>query len=228
MSLEDLQYEYENNHREWSEGELDRKIIEVAFNDTKFIEIMDGWISERIDTYDLEKVEPLRERIEELSGKPDEEYFPVFRPTTKFLDGDYNNLRKKKNQYWEIIERLFFSLYMEGFTEALNNFEYQWMFTGKRIAYEDYEPVNWLGAKNLCVYLFTEVLPSKQYGLYFDKNLPKKVTDIFGIKNVRSVIQNNFRTKERKPKGYEVIDSLVQIAFDEELFYEKYPQTKPA
>lgn len=221
---DEFQYEYDNNHREWSDGELDEKIIEIAFNNPQFIKYMDDWISEHIQIYEVEKVEPLRAKIEELTGKTDKDQFPVFRPTLRYLNGDYRNLRKDESKYWVYVEQLFLALNFEGFTEALNPTEYEWMFTGKRMLYENYEPVKWIGSKSLCVYLFTDVLPSKKYELYEDSNLNKKVTDIFGVKNVGSVRQNYFRNKDNKPKGYEKIDALVQTAFDEELFHVTYSE----
>ena len=221
---DEFQYEYDNNHREWSDGELDEKIIETAFNNPQFIKYMDDWISEHIQIYEVEKVEPLRAKIEELTGKTDKDRFPVFRPTLRYLNGDYKNLRDDESKYWVYVEQLFLALNFEGFTEALNPTEYEWMFSGKRMLYEGFEPVKWLGAKNLCVYLFNDVLPSKKYQLYENHHLPKKIGDIFGIKNVRSVIQNNFNKKDRKPTGYEKIDALVQTAFDEELFHVTYSE----
>ena len=219
---DEFQYEYDNNHREWSDGELDEKIIETAFGNSEFIRIMDDWISERLQIYEVEKVEPLRAKIEELTGKPDKDFFPVFRPTLRHLNGDYRNLSDANSKHWLYVEQLFNMLHKEGFTKPLNPTQFEWMFTGKRMAYEGYEPVEWIGSKSLCVYLFTDVLPSKKYEMYEDYNLNKKVSDIFGIKNVGSVRQNYFRNKNNKPKGYEKIDALAQVAFDEDLFIATY------
>ena len=105
----------------------------------------------------------------------------------------------------EFIKKLHFELTSNKFIEPydINNFKI--LFNG---AFSDssVKSVTWKVSKSLCVYLF-EQLYKEDYISNFE--IDKKLNKYFGIKGSAQLRNQYFNNKLRKPRGYEMIDLIM-------------------
>lgn len=172
-------------------------------------------LNDHLSAFYTDYVLPLENQLKKLGHTPERAEDKEYSFTPKliggmFLDNNDNPIFDNILQYFGNLNML---LYQKGLIYKNDYSNFIDAFVG--IGVKQGTIVRWLGQENLCVYMIDKLIDKK---VITDRKKNICIEKIFGIKNVaqkRDSYQKNKNVEPfGKPKGYQVIDEVIEKAFD--------------
>ena len=193
--------EWENQNKIPENEPVTKDIFQSAMKD-----ILSGFF--------LDFIYPLQKQIKELGHTPAKRDFKNYSFTPKIFGGrkefESNDYLISSSKYFGNLAML---LFQKGFIQKTSSENFVNAFNGDGLPSNT--NVKWMGQENLCVYMIDKLIDEN---LITDrkKNICTEV--IFDISNVAqkrdSYLKNKNAEPYGKPKGYQLIDEVIEKAFD--------------
>jgi hypothetical protein len=195
-----------SKHEEyWMEANSPSEWSEQAIRD-----LVKDIVEDEVTEYHWKHVVPLQNQLKKLGHIPEQANEYAFYP--KITNGKFKyDTEKRISHYHTFFTVLGMLLYQEGYIEKGNHNIFFNSFDGEGNP-EGHNLVGWKGAKNHCTYMIDCLIDEK---IILDVKRDKNVKYIFGIKNPAQIRQAYWSNKNKKPKGHEVIDKMIEVASKE-------------